>query len=144
MTTQEGLPALATDAELAELRAGLEGVTPGPWYISTDDDGEQFVEAKYQTSPLSTYVVSIAYEMRDAELRYLPLVSPDRIRALLDRLEAAERQVKELTEALDTFQEPKQFSAAVHRAMAHYHSKCAEKIDGKPSRAALEAKSHDD
>jgi hypothetical protein len=100
MTTQEGLPALATDAELAELLAGLKGVTPGPWYISTDDDGEQFIEAKYQTSPLSTYVVSIAYEMRDAELRYLPLVSPDRIRALLARLEAAERQVKH-TEALE-------------------------------------------
>lgn len=72
MTTQEGLPALATDAELVELRriiADCAAALGNGTYISPEASAE-----------------------------FMALL-PAEIRALLDRLEAAERQVKELREA---------------------------------------------
>lgn len=52
-----------------------------------------------------------------------------RLAAAEKRAEEAERERDELAVILDS---PQKFSAAVHRAMAAYHSRMAEKIDGKP------------
>lgn len=68
----------------AELRAGLESVTPGPWIAETDPDeiGENadIVDAM-GIIVATTYIRNAAHIAR---------CSPDNIRALLDALNAAD------------------------------------------------------
>lgn len=99
---------IATDAEIEALRAGLEGVTPGPWKwwtsnswrrLKRDDRGitqsvlEPFVNRSDRHPDL---------DGSEEDMAHIARCDPDRIRALLNRLDASERQVKALREAVFT------------------------------------------
>lgn len=85
-----------TDAELEDLKAGLGGVTPGPWAIH--DDGCALAVTPFnRNAPLIAEMI----EQGDATDRgmwgseyqnaaHLARCSPDKIAALLARLDAAE------------------------------------------------------
>lgn len=91
-----------TDAEIAELRAGLEGVTPGPWTISASNVGR--TDAVGITASDDEWVVADVWsdvpEMEKAaaaNAAHIARCSPDKIAALLARLDAAEGATPEDT-----------------------------------------------
>src|SRR5262245_49974590 len=90
---------LADDNFLAELKAGLDKATPGSWTQHTF-----MVKSGRHTITQTGYSSSFAglpskSEQCEANPAPIARCSPDRIRALLTRLEAAERDVKVLREA---------------------------------------------
>jgi hypothetical protein len=105
--TQEGRPALATDDEIAELKAGLDGVTPGPWEFpgtriggdASVISGERLIASVHPRRFRAPFAEDNAE--RDANAAHIARCSPLRIRALLACLEAAERQVKELRTSIN-------------------------------------------
>ena len=82
-----------TDAEIAELRAGLEGLPDGPWTASPwhIEEGNPAVRVRegwvFCTTP------------SDAWSAHVARCSPDKIAALLARLEAAERGWQDIATA---------------------------------------------
>ncbi len=78
----------------AELRAGLGGVTPGPWqfvphYFSNGDIKRRSVcveRSKYD------WIDLIADLNNEADAAHIARCSPENVRALLDALDAAERE----------------------------------------------------
>lgn len=79
-----------TDAELEELKAGLEGVTPGPWKARLDAcrrcEAEEKAEGDIDEIPIGFH----ARFGKLADAAHIARCSPDAIRSLLARLEAAE------------------------------------------------------
>lgn len=104
------IPESASDEFIAELQAGLEGVTEGPWdYFAGNANGRGLL--RLETSHLAPVAgVHLASSARgkqnEINFAHIARLSPDRIRAVLSRLANAERQVKELREALANLIEP--------------------------------------
>jgi len=71
-----------TDARIAEIRAGLDGVTPGPWIVSRNP--KKWVDTIGPAAP------NCWADNRDADAAHIARLDPDTVRAILDRLEAAE------------------------------------------------------
>jgi hypothetical protein len=81
-----------TDAELEDLKAGLAGVTPGPWQkMRVPGSGDEQVYAiMAQPSPaLRGFTMPIAWA-DEPMASHILRCSPDKIAALIARLEAAE------------------------------------------------------
>lgn len=129
--TPDVQPALATDAELAELRDGLEGVTPGPW--ANNASGHVY------SKPLMKTIMK-PWNANGDDPIHIARCSPDRIRALLARLDAAERREKELRKALKmTSRRLQGFVGAVGDI-----TDCSGDVDAlNAADAALEAKTND-
>lgn len=95
-----------TDAEIAELRAGLEHCTPGPWVLEietsehVDESDEDRQPEVYVCSPATVcdYTVvatmgraeAIRHDRKSRDAAHITRCSPDKIAALLARLDAAE------------------------------------------------------
>lgn len=71
--------------DLAHLRALCDEATPGPWRYVSECLPEVW-DANDRT---------VLCDLRDVDARYLAAVSPDVVRALLDRLERAEADLDE-------------------------------------------------
>jgi hypothetical protein len=87
----------------AELRAGLDGVTPGPW----EWDGFHYQEL-WQVGTYTAVFgwdaeqgMSLAYENKEANAAHIARCSPENIRALLDALDDAERGLTETKRKLE-------------------------------------------
>jgi hypothetical protein len=85
----------------AELRAGLDGVTPGPWEVGEgfrivfDNDEARGVIAE-------CWIYDSPYEDLHAKAAHIARCSPENIRALLDALDDAMRERDEARAALAT------------------------------------------
>jgi lipopolysaccharide biosynthesis regulator YciM len=97
--------------DVRELRKALEaGPTPGPWVtdhanhnlVARDGDVYEYV-CEVAPSEFSESEHDQAREQVDAA--YIAAASPDRIRRILDRLEAAERANERQEDALNRLQE---------------------------------------
>lgn len=90
----------ASDDLVAEIEAGLEGVTPGPWEVGADDQHGQSVVRSQHIELFTGWhhsVGAIEQEMR-ANAAHIARCSPDNIAALLARIEA-EKAGREKVEA---------------------------------------------
>lgn len=95
---------------IAELRAGLEGVTPGPWRLFVPDRGycqnlvltEDPGFAPVKDKQPWKHLVADCDDCNRGEVNaaHIARCSPDNIRAVLDALAAAEAEVEKLTKAL--------------------------------------------
>lgn len=98
---------LATDAEIADLREGLEGVTPGPWQWVYDED------PMMQCWRLAPGIMLVdgtdctpgGDKIDRANAAHLIRCSPDFIAALLARLDARESALREAREIVKPFAE---------------------------------------
>lgn len=84
----------ATDAEIAELRAGLEGVTPGPFTTSISLSPMGGTERAIFCESAGV-IAQIDGVGRDALAAHIARCSPDFISALLARLDAQETALRE-------------------------------------------------
>lgn len=111
MTTAQ-TEARAIDALVAEMRAGLEGVTPGPWSVFIDDSGDQWtgwplsincdtIDDKTVVRPGGQWPYEWDAKTSQHEAcknaAHIARCSPDNIRALLDHVDALQAQVERLT-----------------------------------------------
>ena len=87
-----------TTEQVEEILAGCEGVTPGPWRIS-GLDADQHIAAPYGDDGIA--FVSIAWEMRDPELRHIARLDPQTVASLATELLALRKRVEELEGALE-------------------------------------------
>ena len=87
-----------TDAEIAELRAGLEGVTPGPWKWWTSCSWRR-LSSEHRGYSKDGGVICPTVSQSDGhpdiiasqeDMDHIARCSPDKIAALLARLDAAE------------------------------------------------------
>ena len=103
------MTAPATDELIAEIKAGLEGVTPGPWRVpgkrtpyvfrdGGDDYGSVHVAECGNDRDKEIARYNLPRWLADAH--HIARCSPDKIAAVLARLEAAEAENKRLREAL--------------------------------------------
>lgn len=86
-----------TDAELEELKAGLVGVTPGPWRASKVKGyridyvfSEHPSRAPTPEYPHRHFVAEMDCGNASEDVEHIARCSPDKIAALIARLEAAE------------------------------------------------------
>lgn len=99
---------LATDAEIAELREGLEGVTPGPWQTGRLGDIDLSHVVDFGAPPRAPFMImrpASAYGVCHADdssspknAAHVARCSPDFISALLARLDAQESALREARE----------------------------------------------
>ena len=78
----------ATDAEIDELRNGLVDVLDGPWLLLLDEDQTPIEIVQDDNHDMR---VCFPTSNDPATANHIARCSPDRIRALLARLDAAER-----------------------------------------------------
>lgn len=99
-----------------EIRAGLEGVTPGPWeFCIWADDSYGLVACEIDNGtrgrPASVMIgLAPAETIPAADFEHIARCSPDRIAILLNAFDAQTREIAELREALKPFAE----KTAVH------------------------------
>lgn len=91
--------------DIAELRKVAEAATPGPWKThAIDDTSIVSADGEDVATTCDTSIVERSgaynYERMEADAAYIAAASPDVILGLLDRLEAAERALPTLPEAL--------------------------------------------
>lgn len=98
-----------TEKLIAELRAGLDGVTPGPWRMNVPDrgycsnylltDAPEFapIEGKYPWRHLIADFDDC--ERGEINAAFVALLHPDNILALLDRIASLEAALAEAREA---------------------------------------------
>lgn len=87
---------------IERLRKALERVAPGPWSVTDKGAaGDLYIDAPHNGDPSRR--VSVAWDMRDAELAYFMLCQPDNICDLLDRIASLEKAMAEAREALEPF-----------------------------------------
>jgi hypothetical protein len=85
-----------TDAELEDLKAGLAGVTPGPWEFFPPEGGgwrEPYSSAGLFNEDCEKVIDcewASATEVGQQTYRHIARCSPDKIASLIARLEAAE------------------------------------------------------
>lgn len=82
---------MTSDKELVErIREGLEGVTPGPWFVAYDDETEAPLEILQEAN----WDNRVCFPTSDnpATGEHLANCSPENIRALLDLLVAVEKE----------------------------------------------------
>lgn len=130
----------------AELRAGLNDVTPGPWQASPQKGrprhGVQAQVFRYHADD-DTSILAVDMTETEAEATataaHIARCSPENIRALLDALDAAERERDEARDALATARRDALEEAAARSA--HEINFCREDapIDLRSVRARVEA-----
>jgi hypothetical protein len=86
-----------------EIRAGLEGVTPGEWKAAKPADAPSLVRAVYYHNGLRhTAFIALCDcggQNNEANAAHLARCSPDRIATLLNAFDAQAREIAELREA---------------------------------------------
>lgn len=87
-----------------EMRAGLEGVTPGEWKAAKPTSAPSLVRAVYYRNGLCHTAFLALCECdgqnNGANAAHIAHCSPDRIAILLDAFDAQTREIAELREAL--------------------------------------------
>jgi hypothetical protein len=91
-----------TDDKLAELLAGLEGVTPGPWKHLRDPNAIVKIYPNKMANPLPVALIGSMASKMDGP--HLARCDPDTIRSLITRLQAAETKLAKLGWADDDHQ----------------------------------------
>ena len=79
-----------SDERLAEIRAGLEGVTPGPWVYSEEEGGDELISSPGERGDVHWDTKYYPSGLRSADAAHIARCSPDTILALLSRLVMAE------------------------------------------------------
>lgn len=75
-----------TDELIEKLRAGLPGVTPGPWFVYSEPDVGLFNDI-HAYNKESKYGGQIQVLLEPKNVGHIALCSPDNIAALLDRID---------------------------------------------------------
>ena len=92
----------ATDELIAEIKAGLKGVTPGPWLASKSDTAKGCPSVVADGGPMGCAQVAIfpsEFVARVSNAAHVARCSPDNLAAVLLRLEVAEKENQALREA---------------------------------------------
>ena len=124
---------MTTPLDRARLRELAQNATPGPWTVCGNQRDEWYVyalDARYESLPGNPSPVKVAWvprepsggrHARDAD--YIAAASPDAVLALLDALDAAERERDRLDAALrasciDAREELREMGGGCSRAVA--------------------------
>lgn len=84
-------PSTTSDLLIAELRAGLEGVTPGPWTVFFDGSDKCWLKVGAGGMPeYYSDIIVIGPCENDKDAEFIGICSPDNIRTLLDHIASLE------------------------------------------------------
>jgi hypothetical protein len=111
-----------TEKLIAELRAGLDGVTPGPWHAVQMATNKPDIDRPFVVGPGEVVVGTdgICEPARSndrsfpedaANMRHISRCSPDNIRALLDRIASLEAALAPFAKAESCYSRDKSFIA---------------------------------
>lgn len=84
-------PAPPSSDEMASLRAGLEGVTPGPWHVwkNPDLEDDYYVVRRNPDGTPIRHTAAHVYHLKKPDAEHIARCSPEAILSLLARLDAA-------------------------------------------------------
>jgi hypothetical protein len=86
-TEEAAQPVTDIDEIIAEMRAGLEGVTPGDWSTQPHHIGRDVSNEEFWIKSNAPILTGVAWHVRPADATHITRCSPANIASLLDEIE---------------------------------------------------------